>query len=231
MSYFLSVECSSAQGSLALSKISDKLDCLFFKKWMHKKGSKSSHSDKLPLSMDQALKKGGIKFSDLSFLSVGIGPGRWTGVRAGVQAIRSMAFCLKLPIYPVNSLRVCAEALLLQTQPVLVAFNGFKGHVYFAKFNSLQDQDGRAHLLPFPDWLQQMEGLAPQKGEKKRFCISDLKDFFPLPQNLTKAFLFKNLYPSALHLSQIIFRQKNMRQAKSWSQLQAFYLRSPVDLT
>ena len=231
MSCFLALECSTAEGSVALLESSKKnLKCLAFKKWIHQ-GSflKNSHSDKLPMEIDRSLKTVGKSLSDLQFLAVGTGPGRWTGVRTGVNVIRALSFCLKIPIYSVNSLRICAEAILSHSAPAFVALNGFKNQVYFAKFHSPKDIEGQLSLFTFPEWCKQMESQAQQVKKNNLTCISDLEDFYLLPQNLTKQFSFKKLCPNALQLAQIVFNQKEQRVHQNWFQLKACYLRSPLE--
>lgn len=229
---FLTLECSMTEGSLALLECDKKtLNCLAFVKWLNRfngKYSKNPHSDKLPTEIDRTLKNAGKKLSNLNFLAVGVGPGRWTGVRTAVNVIRSLSFCLNIPVYPVNSLRVCAEALLAQSQPIFVAINGFKNQVYFGEFHSKEEIEGKTHLLHFSDWCKQMESKQNPVKETKLFCISDLEDFYPLPQHLRKMFSFKKLYPNALNLAQIVFRQREQRTPKEWHQVQAFYLRTPL---
>ena len=223
MSLFLSLECSLNQGSLALTELNKKnLKELGFKKWTHQ-AFKSAHSDKLPLEIDQILKKAGKKLSDLQFLAVGTGPGRWTGVRVAISTIRALSFALNIPVYPVNSLRICAEAFLTSCQPVFTALNGFKQLVYFAEFHSLEDKKGKVCLLPLQDYFKKME--LKTLGDKKPVCLSDLEDFYPLPDSLKKNFRIKKPSPSARDLAQIIFKQKGVGQ--NWQELKAFYLRSP----
>ena len=170
-SLFLALECSTAEGSLALLESDEKqLKCLCFKKWLsHFNGKflENSHSDKLPKEIHLALKALNKTLSDLNFLAVGIGPGRWTGVRTAINVIRTLSFCLKIPVYPVNSLRICAEAILSSvSKPVFIAMNGFKNTVYFAEFYP-DDLEGNLHLLTFPDWLKQMENHNQLFKEKK----------------------------------------------------------------
>lgn len=234
MSCFLALECSMAEGSLALLKAGEKdLKCLAFKNWrsyFNGKYLENSHSDKLPLEINRVMNSSDKELSDLDFLAVGKGPGRWTGVRTAVSVVRTLSFCLNIPVYSVNSLRVCAEPFLTQSRrPVFSAINGFKGQVYFAEFHSEQEMEGKLHLLNFSDWCHHMEKRQRFLKEKNPICISDLEDFYTLPKKLKELFSFKKLYPDARYLAQIIFKQKEKRNLENWSQLQAFYLRSPLE--
>ena len=100
MSLFLALECSTAEGSLALLEFNKKqLNCLYFNKWLsyfNGKFSENSHSDKLPKEIRLALKAVNKELSDLNFLAVGIGPGRWTGVSL-VRSQQLLFFCVEIP--------------------------------------------------------------------------------------------------------------------------------------
>ena len=235
MSFLLALECSMLEGSLALVEFHEKdLKCLAFTKWLSYfdgKHLKDSHSDKLPVEIDKIVKSSGKQLLDLDCLAVGTGPGRWTGVRTAVSVIRTLSFCLNIPVYSVNSLRVCAEPFLTQSRPVFVATNGFKGQVYFAEFYSGQEIEGKVRLLSFSDWCERMlDGFfLTEKNLQNPICVSDLEDFFTLPKELKKKFSFKKIYPDSLHLAQVVFKQRKKRIPKNWSQIQAFYLRAPLE--
>lgn len=228
MGLLLALECSTVEGSLALvEEKQNDFTCLYLKKWRHKvRLPQKSHSDRLPLEIDQALKQTGKNLSDLQSLCVGAGPGRWTGVRTALSVIRSLSFALQIPSYSVNSLRISAEPFLLSpSQTVFTAFNGFKNQVYCAEFSG--EGEGKPRLLHFPDWCKYMENKA-QSG-KAPVCVSDLEDFYSLPENLKSAFSFKKADPHALSLAKIVCREGESRLKQNWSDLKAFYLRSPLE--
>ena len=233
MRCFLALECSLTEGSLVLSEFDEKdLNHLYSTKWrshFNGKFTENSHSDKLPLEIHQALKLANKKLSDLNFLAVGAGPGRWTGVRTATSVIRSLSFCLKIPICSVNSLRVSAESVLPFSSPVFTAVNGFKNQVYFAEFHSQKNTKDTIQLMDFPHWLRYMKKQTELwKEEKNPICLSDLEGFYPIPQSLKTAFSFKKIQPEAVNLAKIVFKQKKQRIYQNWSQLKAFYLRSPL---
>ena len=72
------------------------------------------HHETLLAGVDSVLKETGKKLSDLGFLSVGIGPGMFTGLRIGVVTAKFLADPLGIPCVPVSSL----IALALQSERV-----------------------------------------------------------------------------------------------------------------
>lgn len=77
--------------------------------------------DLVPLTM-AVLADAGLTAKNLDAVAVLVGPGGFTGVRAGVAAARAWALGAGLPIWGIDALQVAAvEALLAgQTSPVLV---------------------------------------------------------------------------------------------------------------
>lgn len=232
MSCFLALECSTPEGSLALVESDKKqIKCLVFKKWLSESRGKhlgNTHSDRLLMEVDQALNSSRRQFQDFKFLAVGVGPGRWTGVRTAVNVTRALSFALDIPVYPVNSLRIMAEQAFLKSfSPVFVAINGFKNQVYFAEFYSQQDREGKVSLLGFQAFCEEMEKKLSVFKTQPLTCISDLEDFYSLPPKLKKDCSFRKVCPSAWDLAQIVFQQKVKRIPKKWKEIQAFYLRNP----
>ncbi|MEX2461736.1 MAG: tRNA (adenosine(37)-N6)-threonylcarbamoyltransferase complex dimerization subunit type 1 TsaB [Paenibacillaceae bacterium] len=67
-----------------------------------------THSIHLMPMIKELMQGSGMKFSDLSAIAVGVGPGSYTGVRIGVTAAKTLAWTLKLPILGVSSLEAMA---------------------------------------------------------------------------------------------------------------------------
>ena len=235
MACCLSLECSMSQGSLALMEFREEVRVLSSKKWLSQKKDhllENAHSYKLPMEIDKTLKENNKKPLDIDFLAVGVGPGRWTGVRTAVNVARSLSFSLKIPVYTVSSLRICAEPFLSQSKSVFTCINAFNNQVYFAKFQPGKNIKDSPKLLDFKDFCNKIKKMTnPEKKKEKQICISDLEDFYPIPPDLKTKLSFKKIYPNALDLAQIIFNEKKQRKPKSWSQVKAFYLKSPVDST
>ncbi len=223
MKYFLSLETSMSQGSLGIFQIEKRnLSTLLFKKWSLeiKNSNKIHHSERLPLEIKKSLEEIKLTFKDLNFLAVGIGPGRFTGVRTAVSTIKTLAFLLKLPVYPVDSLKIVAEPFFSSQDSFCVAFNGFKNSVYFSEFIDKKIYKG-PEVMDFPVWLQYMI------KKDKKFCIGDVNDFYDIPSSCKCH--FKKSFPTAQSLAQIVCKEFKMEHLKPWFQLEPLYLRSVVE--
>lgn len=226
------------QGSLSLIEgDKDHLQVLSSCEWeLAQKGKvlQNAPSDKLPFEADRLLRAGKKTLSDLDFVAVGKGPGRWTGIRAGLSFARAVSFSLKIPIHPVNSLQVAAEPFLPSSTtkghfPVFVSRNVFGGRICHACFHSQQDDGGEVQVSSFPVWQTYMEEKLRQSSAQSLLCVSDVGEFYPLSEKL-KTLSFKPLKPKALHLAQIVLRQNKKGQNWHAKEGQVLYLKPPAEL-
>ncbi len=74
--------------------------------WLGPSGLK--HHETLLSGVDECLKRSGFALSDLSFLTVGIGPGLFTGLRIGIITAKFLADPLGIPCVAVSSLLALA---------------------------------------------------------------------------------------------------------------------------
>lgn len=222
MKYFLAIETSRDQGSIGLFCINNKtLKPVVLKKWQAQsyKKNKIRHSHKLPLEIKEMLAEANLNLKDLDFFALGIGPGRFTGVRTALNIIKTLAFCFKKPCYPVDSLEVTAEPFLAPKQNFCVAVNAFNNSVYFADF-----KDGKisssSQVLSFPDTLDYIQ------KNKKTLCLGDLHLFYEIDSSLQKICSFQVANPQVEHLAEIVFNRFNPQNLKPWFDLKPLYLRS-----
>lgn len=67
------------------------------------------HSEKLVVYIDEAIKRAGLKPSDLEAVSVSKGSGSYTGLRIGVSAAKGLCYGLGIPLLSVGSLESMAH--------------------------------------------------------------------------------------------------------------------------
>ena len=213
MSCLLAFDCSLRQGGLVLLEIKN-LKCLIEKKW-EAQISKASHSDLLPLKILESLEEAKLSLKDLSFLAVGGGPGRFTGIRTALCAAKSLSYSLKIPVYSINSLKVIAKSFS-DSQFVCVALQAFKNQVYYGEFGLGQEASA---LLSFKSWRNRMKHFV-----EPVICLSDLEKFYPIKKESFPKVQFRRPQVSALALAQTALKPGAFKQ--SWNQLKANYMRS-----
>jgi tRNA threonylcarbamoyladenosine biosynthesis protein TsaB len=99
-------------------------------------------ADCLAPMIASVLRQARVSARDLGRIAVTLGPGSFTGVRAGIAAARALALALETPIVAMSSLAVMAEdavrqlASTLQNRVLAVAVHGGAGVVYLGLFKA-----------------------------------------------------------------------------------------------
>lgn len=88
-------------------------------------------AERLVPLLEEVLAEGGLVWSDLKALAVGVGPGNFTGVRIAVAAARGLALGLGIPAVGVTRLEALAFGLPL---PLTVVEDARRGEVYVQEF-------------------------------------------------------------------------------------------------
>ena len=70
------------------------------------------HAEALFPMIEAVMAEAACRFADLTKIAVTVGPGSFTGVRAGVAAARGFALAAKLPVIAATSLEVMARGLI-----------------------------------------------------------------------------------------------------------------------
>ena len=102
--------------------------------------------DGLPIEVQALLASVGVEMRDLTRLAVTVGPGRFTGLRAGLAFMRGLALALDLPIVGVTTL----EAIIAGVEGApgelrLAVVDSRRAELFFQPF----DAHGIARAAPF----------------------------------------------------------------------------------
>lgn len=103
-----------------------------------------THSERLLPMIDQVLRLGEMKLTDIDSIAVSAGPGSFTGLRIGLATAKGLAHAYRTPLYAVSTL----DALAWQ-QPagvVVPLLDARREQVYTAIFE--RQEDGLATLMP-----------------------------------------------------------------------------------
>lgn len=102
----LSIETCTAAGSVAVVRSSD-FKVLSLNEWTRGR----SHAEVMTPAMDDAVKMVG-GFKEINAIAVGVGPGSFTGIRVGLNAARTAAWNLSLPLIPIRTTDALLEGAI-----------------------------------------------------------------------------------------------------------------------
>ena len=103
-------------------------------------------TEQLPLIAQRLLEENSLSFCDINYIAAGIGPGYYTGIRAGIAYAAGLAEALNIKVIPISSLELFAWDLKDKYKKTAVFFKANMTHVYGAVFESCGG--GLRALLP-----------------------------------------------------------------------------------
>lgn len=122
-------------------------------------GDTRSHAEVLAPAIRQILADAGVTGADLDAIVAGVGPGPFTGLRAGLVTARTLSFVWDVPLHGVMSLDALALAAVAAGavdagSTFLVGTDARRGEVYWASYRAGGSQDmdvaGPPELLDGP---------------------------------------------------------------------------------
>jgi tRNA threonylcarbamoyladenosine biosynthesis protein TsaB len=108
------------------------------------------HAERLMDVISDVLGAAGIDYTALTSLAVCVGPGSFTGIRAGLAAAIGISIACNIPLVGVTSLQ--AVSLKNKTQdPLLCMMDAKRGDVYVQNFSSERQPLDEARQMHFKD--------------------------------------------------------------------------------
>ena len=218
----LSVETSTSTGSLALAENQKILNS---KCWT----SEGSHSDVITLALQSVLGETNTTLRDLSAITLGVGPGSFTGIRIGVNLAKGLAYSLNLPVYELSSLLSCSGPAAIQGyRTIFAGMKAFRNLFYCSKYE-VHDSGCLTTLLPETAFtLDQIEPWI----ENCDCVVGDAADFLAKQfSNLQKPLFSQGAAPAATnHMDLLSLQTKDSCpepiSPKVWNQVSPLYVRA-----
>lgn len=111
------------------------------------------HAEALFPMIEAVMSEAGLQYADLTRVAVTVGPGSFTGVRAGVAAAREIALAAKIEALGVLSLDVLAAGCLAHTDDAVreggfaIAQDARRGELYVALYSASGRRISEAQAL------------------------------------------------------------------------------------
>lgn len=211
----LHIETSSKNCSVAISD-GENLLCLCEEVSENYKQSESLHS-----FVEWALEGAEISLKDLDAVSLGKGPGSYTGLRIGAASAKGFCYGLKLPLIAVNSLDSMVEEFVNQGFELIIPLiDARRMEVYTAFFDGKSGEmisETEAKILD--------ENSFSELADKKILFIGDGAKKAQEILNLPNAEFKSDIYPSAKGLIKKSVEKFNQQDFENVAYFEPFYLK------
>ncbi|MEY8758220.1 tRNA (adenosine(37)-N6)-threonylcarbamoyltransferase complex dimerization subunit type 1 TsaB [Chryseobacterium tongliaoense] len=211
----LYLETSSKNCSVAISD-NEKLLCLSEEVSDNYKQSESLHT-----FVEWALEGAGISMKDIEAVSLGKGPGSYTGLRIGAASAKGFCYGLKIPLISVNSLETMIEPFLKQNYDFVIPLvDARRMEVYIAVYDGETGEEVSATEAKSLD-----ENSFEEFRDKKIIFVGDgakkAKEVLQLPD----ADFNEDIYPSARYLIKRTIEKIENKEFEDIAYFEPFYLK------
>ncbi|NML68875.1 tRNA (adenosine(37)-N6)-threonylcarbamoyltransferase complex dimerization subunit type 1 TsaB [Chryseobacterium sp. RP-3-3] len=211
----LYLETSSKNCSVAISD-DEKLLCLCEEVSENYKQSESLHT-----YVEWALEGAGLTMKDIEAVSLGKGPGSYTGLRIGAASAKGFCYGLKIPLIAVNSLESMIEPFLGKNYDYIVPLiDARRMEVYTAVYDGKTGKELSQTEAKILD-----ETSFGEFKDKKVIFVGDgakkAKDILDLPD----ADFREDVYPSAQYLIKRSLEKIDQKEFEDIAYFEPFYLK------
>lgn len=211
----LYLETSSRNCSVAISD-NEKLLCLTEEVSENYKQSESLHT-----FVEWALEGAEISLKDIEAVSLGRGPGSYTGLRIGASSAKGFCYGLKIPLIAVNSMESMIEPFLDKNYDLIIPLvDARRMEVYTAIYDGKTGQElseTEAKILDENSFIEFKDKkiLFAGDGAKKA------KEILQLPN----ADFNEEVYPSAQYLIRKTMKKMEKKEFEDVAYFEPFYLK------
>lgn len=211
----LHIETSSKNCSVAISD-GEELVCLCEEVSENYKQSESLHT-----YVEWALEGAKLTLKDIDAVSLGKGPGSYTGLRIGASSAKGFCYGLQIPLIATNSLETMIEPFLNKDYDLIIPLiDARRMEVYSVVFDGNSGQmitETEAKILDEQSYQEYLDKkvLFVGDGAKKA------KEILQLPQ----AEYNETVYPSAKYLIKKAAEKYNRREFEDVAYFEPFYLK------
>ncbi|WP_153396820.1 tRNA (adenosine(37)-N6)-threonylcarbamoyltransferase complex dimerization subunit type 1 TsaB [Chryseobacterium vaccae] len=211
----LYLETSSKNCSVAISD-NEKLLCLCEEVSENYKQSESLHA-----FVEWALEGAGISMNDIEAVSLGKGPGSYTGLRIGAASAKGFCYGLKVPLMAVNSLESMIEPFLGSNYEFIVPLiDARRMEVYTAVYEGVTGKEISGTEAKILD-----ENSFEEFRNKKVIFVGDGAKKAQEILNLPDAEFRDDIYPSAQYLIKKTLEKLDQKDLEDIAYFEPFYLK------
>lgn len=130
MSVILNIETSSKNCSVCLSSKGNLVTSFDLEDEAYR------HSELLTSSIQNILNENNLDVSDLSAVSVGKGPGSFTGLRIGFSVAKGLCYPYNIDLIGISSLKIIANSVVKENKNIISLIKDKGEHYYISKYSN-----------------------------------------------------------------------------------------------
>ena len=130
MSVILNIETSSKNCSVCLSSSGNLVTSFDLEDEDYR------HSELLTSSIQNILSENNLDVSGLSAVSVGIGPGSFTGLRIGLSVAKGLCYPHNINLIGISSLKIIANSVIKENKNIISLIKDKGEHYYISKYSN-----------------------------------------------------------------------------------------------
>ena len=130
MSVILNIETSSKNCSVCLSSKGNLITSFDLEDEAYR------HSELLTSSIQNILNENNLDVSGLSAVSVGIGPGSFTGLRIGFSVAKGLCYPHNIDLIGISSLKIIANSVVKENKNIISLIKDKGEHYYISKYSN-----------------------------------------------------------------------------------------------
>ena len=130
MSVILNIETSSKNCSVCLSSKGNLVTSFDLEDEAYR------HSEFLTSSIQNILNENNLDVNGLSAVSVGIGPGSFTGLRIGFSVAKGLCYPHNIDLIGISSLRIIANSVVKENKNIISLIKDKGEHYYISKYSN-----------------------------------------------------------------------------------------------
>ena len=211
----LHIETSSKNCSVAISD-GEKILCLCEEVSENYKQSESLHT-----YVEWALEGAKLTLKDIEAVSLGKGPGSYTGLRIGASSAKGFCYGLQIPLIATNSLETMVEPFLNKDYDLIIPLiDARRMEVYSAVFDGNSGEMISATEAKILD-----ENSYQEYQDKKILFVGDGAKKAKEILQLENAEFNETVYPSAKYLLKKAVEKYNRQEFEDVAYFEPFYLK------
>ena len=216
MSLILNIETSSKNCSVSLSSTGKLLS------HFELEDNKYRHSELLTSTIQDILSNEKLNVKDLDAISIGVGPGSFTGLRIGFSVAKGLCYPNKIKLIGISTLKILANSLDSKSNNIIALINDKGNYFYLSKYNSELDE-----LIPPRIEFIDHEFLNKMIDNSTTIVVNDSSSYHLIDKILNKKVnLIKNVISSS-NMTSLSKKSFNNNEFEDIAYAEPVYVKKP----